>query len=720
MFFAFGRKAVPAQRRTPVAYAVVLMSALMAQGAAAQTAAPAQADGSADESAANVKLDKIVVSGNRASEAQAKVKETPGNISVITSDELSRGRNATLADILAFQPGVVAESVGGNDAIKISVRGSGVLSGTGVFREGIKFLIDGLPVTGPGGTTPDMLNYQGLASVDVLRSGNSFQYGALYLGGGINATTHTGYTAPGFRVRQEFGSWHYFKTTLSYGGVVGDFDYYLNAQKSESKGYRNWSHADSKGYVANLGYRISPKLTARVELRYREMYYQNPGSLTLTQLNQDPRQAAASSVNASSGTRPGTFWGAVKATYTFDDQATLDLGYSHYHYPHINDRETKTGQPGYWDWHDNSYTARYSRVDQWWGHESRTDVSYNGTEEPVGQAHTVSGADNSVLVADRTFKGSYDRALSVGNDFAITPELWLTSGLAFISVRRTTFYRYNTTYPNLPSSDYRDTDWAPRVGLRYALSPDVQVFGNITRSIDPPLNWRYSIDSTTKQITNLQDQKGNTFEVGIRGQVGIVSGGVTLYRINVQHELLSVVDEEATALNGGIIQTRTFNATTPTRHQGVELAADVRLWHSPGGGQVVWRNAYTYNDNRYVGDSRLGNSRLPGLPPQFYQAKLQYDHPEGFYANLNLKAQKGAPLDYTNSAYAPGYAIWGATFGYVAPDQRWNAYLDFKNLANRKYVAVSGTTFDAAGVRDRQTYSPGDGFGVFAGVEYRF
>ncbi|WP_188396925.1 TonB-dependent receptor family protein [Oxalicibacterium flavum] len=688
---------------------------------AAACANAEDAGGGAETDAALEVVDTVVVSGSRSKAAKSRVKDVPGNISVITSDELERGRKSTLGDVLAYQPGVFAESVGGNDAIKISIRGSGIISGVGVFREGIKFLFDGMPISGPGGTSYEFLNAQGTAYTEVLRGGNAFSYGALAIGGAVNFVTHTGYTAPGTRVRFEAGSWGLQKTTISHGGVSGDWDYYFNLDNYESDGYRErWSRSESKGLVANVGYRFSPKLSARALLRYREEYHQDPGYLTLTQLYQDPRQPAAANINASSGTRPGSYWGGFKISYIFDDDATLEVGLNTYKYPHINSRETRTGQPGYWRWIDNSQSIRYSRTDQWAGHESRTEVSYNGTEENVGQARAVQGSDNSIVVSKRTFKKSHDRSLAVGNDFAITPDLWLTSGLAFTSLRRTTEYSYHATNANPPSADYQSYNWVPRLGLRYSVTPDVQVFGNITRQIDPPLNWRYSIVNRTNTLLDLKEQKANTFEIGVRGQVGIASGSLVLFRTNVKRDLLTVVDEEETALQGGVIQTRTFNSESPTRRQGVELALDLRLWSGDDGSQVVWRNSYTWNDFRFVRDPRLGNNRLPGLPSQVYDGKVQYDHPSGFYGNLNVRARTHVPIDYTNSAHAPGYAVWGATFGYEAPDRSWNAYLDFKNLADRKYVATSSTIYDAAGNRDRQNYAPGDGFGMFAGVEYRF
>ena len=88
--------------------------------------------------------------------AKSQLDEVPGGTSVVDSEDVAKGRTATLQETLAYQPGVFVQSTGGTDAAKISIRGSGANTSPGYFREGIKFLFDGLPITGPGGTPYDM------------------------------------------------------------------------------------------------------------------------------------------------------------------------------------------------------------------------------------------------------------------------------------------------------------------------------------------------------------------------------------------------------------------------------------------------------------------------------------------------------------------------------------------------------------------------------------
>ncbi|WP_235978935.1 TonB-dependent receptor family protein [Zestomonas carbonaria] len=677
---------------------------------------------SADDTADDTRLSTVVVQADKATPAQqarTRLQEVAGGTSVVDSEELARGRNTTLGDVLAYQPGVFVQSVGGNDSVKISIRGSGIVNSPGYFREGIKFLYDGIALTGTGGTTYELLNASGVDYTEILRGGNAFDYGALALGGAVNFVTHTGHTAPGHRLRYETGSWGLQKALFSTGGAEGDFDYYVNVDNYRSDGYRrDYSLSKSYGTVVNLGYRFSPQLESRLLLRYRDEFHQDPGALTLPELEHDSSQASPTSLaSRSSGRRKGTIWLGSKTNYTFDDGSGFEFGLAYHEYPHANNKDNTVGNPGFWDWHDLNASLRYARTDFWGGHESRTSLSFTSTEHLIGQVTTLKGNDRSQVVNKKFFKGSMDRTFTVGNDLELVDGLWLTSGVSAVYVRRNIDIAYSNQTTTPGETDYDNWSLVPRIGLRYELTPELQVFGNFTRSIDPPLDWRYA--NSRDQITPLVEQKANTLEVGIKGRAGIFDGSLAIYRSWIRDELLTVVDEEETARQGNIV-TATFNSSTPTLHQGVELGLDGRLWESPGGEQIVLRQVYTYNDFRYRDDPRLGDNRLPGIPEHIYQAKLEYLHPSGFYGGVNVQAASRTAVDYTNTLYAPSYTIWGATAGYEAPSKDWKVYLDLKNLTDEDYVTTVTAAFDTRGNENSRNFFPGDGFGAFAGVELRF
>lgn len=131
-------------------------------------------------------LDAVQVTAAADASAQAReaLKRVPGASNLIDVAKAD-SRLSTSADVLAYQPGISAQSPG-NEGTKISIRGSGINRGPGAHASGIAVSIDGLPLTGPGGTPYELLEPLWLSRVEVLRGANGFERGALALGGAID------------------------------------------------------------------------------------------------------------------------------------------------------------------------------------------------------------------------------------------------------------------------------------------------------------------------------------------------------------------------------------------------------------------------------------------------------------------------------------------------------------------------------------------------------
>lgn len=693
---------------------VGLSSALLLSGAA-------QADEQTTTGSTEPQLQTVTVKGQQATPAETartKLDQVPGGTSIVDSEQLSKGRTATLQDTLAYQPGVFVQSTGGNDAAKISIRGSGANTSPGYFREGIKFLFNGLPITGPGGTPYEFLNGSGVNYTEILRGANAFQYGALSLGGAINFVNQTGYTAPGLRLRAEAGSYGYNKQSASFGGVEGNFDYYINADNYRSDGFRDYSLSKSQGVVANFGYTFSPKLETQLMLRYRDEYHNDPSATTLDQVKHHSDRASATAASSGAGSRrPGSVWAGSKTTYTFDDDATLSVGLAYYEYAH-NNSPNSPSNPSFWTWHDLSAVINYDRTDQWFGHESRSSIAFTSTEHLKGEVDSAFANKQTRKRVD--YGSSFDHVFSLGNDLELVDDLWLTTGVSAINVRRhanvkESLVANTTAFPT--DVTYDNWSLAPRIGVRYQFNPDLQVFANVSRSVDPPASWEYSGSGpTAPYVRPLVEQKANTVEVGIKGSAGIFDGSLALYRSWVKDELLNVQLIGATPTAAAV--TGAFNAT-PTIHQGVEAGLNTRLWDNDSGEQVSLRQVYTYNDFYYRHDPTFGDNQLPGIPKHVYQGEVQYEHPSGFYTGVNVQSASRTAVDYANSFYAPSYTIFGANVGYETPNKDWKVSLDLKNLANKKYVTAVQPLYDAKG-QDTASLYPGDGIGAYVAVEMRY
>jgi iron complex outermembrane receptor protein len=679
---------------------------------ATATGAPANAQ----EVAATATVEDVLVTESPNSEQQAarELATVPGGTSIVKSKSYERGRAATAADALRNQPGVFAQSAGGNDAIKISVRGSGINRGTGFFRSGILFMYDGLPITGPGGTPFELFEPLGLNYIEILRGPNAFNFGALALGGAINYVTNTGYTASPIQSRQELGSFGYAKGQVSSGLVSGPFDYFLSGTASIRTGFQEFSNSNTVRFAGNIGY-TTPDFESRMYLRYGNTWFQQPGLLTRAQIDQNPRQA--NPVNLATHTtrlQPGSYWLANKTTFKLDGASALELAGVFHNYPIDIGGATRS----IWWYGDLTGSLRYTREDDLVGHRSRSLLYLRTTSHLYGAWNSIQNAVgaanfNQIQKIVNT-RGSADNVAVLSNDFEFSPGFWLTSGLQLINTRRNS----DITFPVSNNFSQNSNYLAPRFGLLYDANPDTQVFMSISKSVEPESSWSFAGGSNVGQLYNLQlqNQTAWTGELGTRARMGIFQGSVSYYYSAVRNELLSVQIAPNTFVEAN---------ATPTTHQGVEVGLDTLLWQENNGdaiapGQrVVWEQSYSWNDFHYVDDPRFGSNQLPGIPESYYQGRLSYYHPSGFYASVESQAASSYPVDYANTFYTRPYVIFGARVGYLAPDQKFEAFLDFRNITNKHYAVSVSPAFNDAG-RDVARSNPGDGFGVYTGVNYQF
>ncbi|CAG8865560.1 Vitamin B12 transporter BtuB [Pseudomonas fluorescens] len=649
-------------------------------------------------------------------EARQRLREVPGASNLIDLARVGQGRVASNQDVLAYQPGVFAQSAG-NDGIKLSIRGSGINRAPGAHGSGIYTMFDGLPLTGPGGTPYELLEPLWLNRAEVLRGANGFDQGALALGGAINYVTHTGFDAAPLQLRYEVGSRGYAHRQISSGQVLGDLDYYVAVTDSEYDGYQKHTSGSSKGVAANVGYRFNPNLETRFYLRYRETENDLAGRLTKDQIKHNPRAANPLYLSRdASRPQPGSTWLANKTTFYLDDDSRLEAGLVYHDFPMDLREGANRLKVAYTD---VSGTLNYMRRDTLFDRESKTTVGWRTTKHlpNTGASEFVrvqSRADMPVGTRTRDFsyQGS-DSVVHIGNELELVPDLWLTSGLAMLYTRRESA----VTYPaNGGKVSQHDWDYAPRIGLRYDIRPDLQLYGNLSRSVEPAHPWSLiwsspAVAGLQTQPIEMQNQTATTLELGARGDSVMGQWDLAWYYSAVRHELLAV---EIVAGNPAA----EFNAS-PTVHQGVEAGLDSLLWERGGVGKLSLRQSYTFSDFHYRDDDTFGDNRLPGIPMHYYQAELRFDLPNGFHAGLNTQMASRVQVDYANSYPAHAYAILGARLGYNAPKQDWQTWLDLRNLTNQRYAATVTPGYNDNG-QDVARSTPGEGFGAYAGVSYSF
>ena len=639
-------------------------------------------------------------------EARQRLSRTPGAVSIVAAETYEDRTSEGLYDILRDAPGVFAQKRFGEEA-RLSIRGSCLSQA--YHQRGVLFAQDGVPFADADGFSDfQKIDPLGARYVEVYRGGNALRFGGAQLGGALNFITPTGRTAPQDNLlRLEGGSFDTVRGQVALAREGDEWDIYGSLSGLSSGGFRDHSEQDQARVSANIGRRFGEDREVRFILSAATVRQEVPGTLSLTDALNHPRMANPTTVANDWRRDVDVFRGTLQTRWRFDDHLVFEGGLyvtddTLWHpIPVVLDNHNRTfGGFGRFDW-TGEFAGR--RADLFFGAyyrqgelDSRVSLNFGGVPSPflVGSAQQeASGLD--VFGEARVF---------------VTPHLAAVIGGSY--GRATRDYVDNLG----PNSDQRTYDWfSPRLGLMWESDDGVQIYGNLTRSEEPPI-----YDSLRNSsfmglgFVPLETQKAWTGEVGARGRRGPFVWDVTLYRAELTDELLNYV------ITPGI-PSATFNAGN-TVHQGFEAALDWLVTdHAPGGGRLSLRQSYTWSDFRFDGDAVYGDNRLPVIPEHHYRAELKYRHPSGWFMAPSVEWRpQDVFVDFANTTKAPGYAVVSLNAGWDISDHV-SVFADARNLTDEAYAPEFGAVTDATapGVNTAVFY-PGEGRSLFVGVRLAY
>lgn len=647
-----------------------------------------------------------------AQQALKEINNTPGGVALVPAEAY---RNSTVAntikDILDYVPGVFAQPKWGDDT-RLSIRGSGL--SRNFHLRGIQLYMDGIPINTSDGygdfqeVDPTAYKY-----VEVYKGGNALQFGANSLGGAINFVTPTGRDPNPNGASFDFGAFNTRRLQVNAGGANGPWDGFATASTQASDGFRDHSFGSSNKLSANVGYQISPDVETRFYLNANEVRQRIPGSVDRTTALTSPTTAAAVNVANDWQRNIDTVRIANKTTIRLDD-TQLEFGAfgvdRHLMHP-------------IFQWLDYRYK-------DYGGFAKLTDDRVIGGfhNRLIAGVNILNGTiDAQQFVNVGGFKGAQTSSLRqtpenysafAENSFYFLPNVAFVAGTQYLFAVRDQHVNFSTNGDLNGRSSF--SLWSPKTGLLWQVDPSWQVFGNVSRSAEvPSFGESVSPNFLNPSLPNIpffsiKPQTATTYEVGTRMKRPDYAWEVTLYRSEIDNELL--------CLYSAFGNCNVTNANK-TVHQGIEAGAGAAIFRdifvSGAAPDKIWLNiAYTLNDFRFDNDPVFGNNQLPGAPRQFVRAELLYKHPTGLYAGPNLEwVPQAYFVDSANTLMTSAYAIWGFKAGFDNGGPV-SGYVEARNIANKAYIA-SASIIDRANAAS-PLFEPGTGRAFYAGLRYRW
>lgn len=607
--------------------------------------------------------DIVVTAQFATDEARKNVEKRPGGVDVVDASAFANNVAISLRDALAFSPGVYTQPRFGQE-IRLSVRGSGI--SRGFHMRGLTLLQDGIPINlaDDNGDFQE-LDLQIFERIEVYRGGNALRFGGSTLGGAINAVTPTGRTAPHLEFRVDGGSFNSIRSKAAAGFATESEDAYLALTIDNSDGDRGHARRASVRFNGNLGVQLAGTVHTRFYATISRIDQDLPGSLTMSGALKTPGASLPSNIIGDQERNVDSV--------RLQNRTNVDLGHGQFAFGlFYNVKQLFHPIFQVIDQQSDDYGV-FASIDLAGGADSLPWELTLGTQARFGKVDAkqfvnVAGARGALTA--RTENTA--RTVNTYGELRITPiaNLTIVGGGIYTSGKR----KIDNLLIRSRSGQAQFDVFAPKIGLLYEPFGGVQIYANYNRSVELP---GYSELSQTPAtglpgFAAVRPQKAWTFEIGTRGRLGLASWDVSIYRADLNGEMLQYTvapDFPASTFNAG-----------RTRHQGIEAGLDLAL--APWG---RLRQAFQLNDFRFRRDIQYGDNRLPVVPKHQYRAELRLGADEVSIAPNLEWVPDGAWADYRNTVRARGYILFG--LGAEAHLKSGITFFaDVRNLTGKKAV----------------------------------
>ncbi|MGH8444911.1 MAG: TonB-dependent receptor family protein [Solimonas sp.] len=755
------RRAELLRQREAIDAELKRLEAPTTQEAGSTTTAPAAEAAHRDE------LETVLVTGPR---ARSDVVLPAGQSAAsVGREQFEHMPAVNIAEVLAMAPGVTFVQGNGPRDVSVSIRGSNNRQTFGVRN--IKVFEDGFDVTQPDGLArTDLTDPHAYGRIDVVRGPSSAWYGNYATGGAIDFRSRSGADIRGVETGLDGGSYGYLNAYVTAGDAGRNYDYV--AFFSNVRGGGATAHTDFLTTTANLlatvdltprdrlvfkfiDNELDTDLSQRLSLnQYRQNPYQRgcdtagaaataAGCASMTLFNNGFNNAdgvtPASPAQAGIGRHDRRTIAGARWEHEFDDatlwttQAVFDN----------RDIKQPTGASGF----DGSYPS----------FNLRSDVRHQGTLLGLGSVASAGLFYNYEEINSSTYNLTPDGHATHGGVLQQVAGHHLNTGVRLrdelqVAEQWTAVVGLGGEYTQMeglstafkyPAAATPTTARIDATREFFNVAPDIAIVYAPTR--EWTLHARAAAAYGTPQLTNLfvtsSGDAGNNTQLDPQRNVGFDLGAEWHWRDAIRasvsgfyeffrNELITQVATPSTSY--------TYNAPR-SEHRGVELALDWKpLPQALPGAQVLL--SYIYDDQIYrdytenlvagtavVGVSRDGN-RIPGVQPQYLNARLAYDQPvgvlQGLGAYVELNWRDDYTLDNANLLKAPGYELVNLNVHYQPSAaagvlSRCDFYFAVQNVFDKTYVGSAGNLADrlnADGTNWTAEQLAGVGGSIYAGT----
>ncbi len=214
----------------------------------------------------------------------------PGNVSVITREDIENSNAKYVYELLRQEPGIVVRDwTHAAKTVSVDMRGFGETA-----RNNVLILVDGRRINEIDMSEADwaQMPLEAVDRVEILRGGGSVLYGDNASAGTINIITRKGEGGPSVKAGYETGSYRYHNYFARVQGSHDLLTWNFLGKRDKTDGYRLNGDYDGYDFMGNVVMKPEDYLRLDLSGGYHKDWYGLPGGLTRSEIDQIGRRGS--------------------------------------------------------------------------------------------------------------------------------------------------------------------------------------------------------------------------------------------------------------------------------------------------------------------------------------------------------------------------------------------------------------------------------------------
>lgn len=275
------------------------------------------------------------------------------------------------------------------------------------------------------------------------------------------------------------------------------------------------------------------------------------------------------------------------------------------------------------NWKKENFEQKRRELTNWRNHSSFDSTTYPGGLYEINKGAT----NNLALFVQDTYRPNFNWAIYTG--------LRIDRFKKFDG-QHVTYDTNNNRYDTVNHGEGSYTEWSPRLAIEHYVTDSLNVYASYGHSFNPPpLSQVYRYTDVVRANPNLDPERSDTFEVGMKKEWGTKTAlNLSAFYVKTKDKVKYVTHYD----NNGDVDYKMYENVDQETRRGIEL----ELRHQLSSKWSVFGN-YTWQMGR------IKHKDLPNTNASGYE-EINYDIPKHIFH---------AGLEYTNGKWN---ALWDAQY----------------------------------------------------------